>query len=131
MNLLNDKMDMTPSTKTEMELVEQEKQEFRLIGTYLRTPGLFLFCYNPYKDIVEEATFIKSSACILVIEENKKDWRVEPYEKERTEINPNWEYFEALNLGNARRRVERWKEGKIVSLWNLRIPSKLRSIKLF
>jgi hypothetical protein len=131
MNLLNDKTDFNLSTKTEMELVEQEKQEFRLLGTYLRTPGLFLYCYNPHKEVVEEAFFLKSKNCVLVIDDNEKDWTVEPHERERLEVNPNWDYFEALNIGSARRRVERWKTGKLDSLWNLRMPSRLGSIKLF
>ena len=59
MNILNDKLDFKIAPKNEIEQVQQQKQEFRLLGTYFRTSGLNLYCYNPHKNIVEEVQLKK------------------------------------------------------------------------
>ena len=43
MNILNDKSDLNFVRQNEIEQVQQEKQEFKLIGTYLRTAGLNVY----------------------------------------------------------------------------------------
>lgn len=132
MNLLNDQLDQTTATKTQTELVQQEKQEFKLLGTYLRTPGLTLFCYNPKVDQVQEVQIKKSSICKMVIAPgSEKGYDIQPYEPEKIEVDPTWEYFESLNLKSAQNRVQKWKDRKLSTLWNLRIPGKLNSIKLY
>jgi hypothetical protein len=129
MNILNDKTDLTTARQNDIEQVQQEKQEFKLIGTYYRTAGLNLYCYNPHNDKVEEVeTKVTSSTCILVPLE--KGYLIEDYEKPTISVNPNWDYFEALNMKNAIRRVEKFKHGKIKSIWNLRLPSG-NGLKLF
>jgi len=130
MNLLNDCLDQTTCTKTQIELVQQQKQEFKLIGTYLRTPGLNLYCYNPHLDSVMEVEVKRNSnTCILIPLE--KGYVVEDYEKPKIEVDPTWDYFEKANMKNALKHVQRFKEGKIKYLWNLRIPNKETSLKLF
>jgi len=54
MNILNDKSDQVIARQNDIEQVQQEKQEFKLLGTYYRTAGLNLYCYNPHKDKVGE-----------------------------------------------------------------------------
>lgn len=122
MNILNDKTDITTARQNDIEQVQQEKQEFKLIGTYFRTAGLNLYCYNPHKDKVEEVEVKNnSSSCILVPLE--KGYLIDDYEKPKIDVNPNWDYFEALNMKNAVKRVEKFKQGKIKSIWNLRVPN--------
>ena len=117
MNIINDKNNLTLVRKQDIEQVQQEKQEFKLIETYFRTPGLSLFCYNTQKQIVEKVEYNKSS-CAKVIDFKEKI--IEDYERESCTVDPRFEYFEALNLKSAQNRVDKWKEGKI-KLCNLRI----------
>ena len=122
MNILNDKLDLITARQNDIEQVQQEKQEFKLLGTYYRTAGLNLYCYNPHKDKVEEVEVKSNSAtCILIPLE--KGYLIEDYEKPKIDVSPNWDYFEALNMKNAVKRVEKFKQGKIKSIWNLRIPN--------
>jgi hypothetical protein len=123
MNILNDKSDLNFVRQNEIEQVQQEKQEFKLFGTYLRTAGLNLYCYNPHKDIVEEVE-VKSNLKTCVLTPLEVGYVVEDYEKPKVQVNPAWDYFEALNLKNAVKRIEKFKQGKINSIWNLRIPNK-------
>lgn len=131
MNIFNDKSDFKIARQNEIEQVQQEKQEFKLLGTYYRTPGLNLYCYNPHKNTVEEVEVkSNSSTCVLVPLEN--GYLIEDYEKPKIDVNPNWDYFEALNMKNAVKHVEKFKQGKIKSIWNLRIPNKnAPSLSLF
>lgn len=133
MNILNDKTDMTLTTMADIEMVEQQKQEFRLRGTYLRTPGLCLFCWNPHRDRVELVEVEKPKTCVLkIVDQKTGEWAVEPLEKEKITVNSTWEYFEALNIENAQRRVHKFKSGKIKYLFNLRIPGPGKlDIKIF
>ena len=133
MNIFNDKTDMTFATITDIEVVEQQKQEFKLLGTYLRTPGLSLFCWNPHRDRVESVEVEKQKICILkIIDQKTGEWIVEPLQKEKVTVNSTWEYFEALNIENAKRRVQKFKDGKIKYLFNLRIPGPGKlDIKIF
>ena len=119
MNILNDKLDFKIAPKNEIEQVQQQKQEFRLLGTYFRTSGLNLYCYNPHKNIVEEVQLKRNSkTCVLIPLE--KGYLIEDYEKPKISVNPNWDYFEALNVKNAIKRGEKFKQGKIKTLWNLK-----------
>ena len=119
MNILNDKLDLKIAHKNEIEQVQQQKQEFRLLGTYFRTSGLNLYCYNPHKNIVEEVQ-LKSNSKTCVLIPLEKGYLIEDYEKPKISVNPNWDYFEALNIKNAIKRVEKFKQGKIKTLWNLK-----------
>lgn len=47
------------TTKPEMENVEKEKQEYKLIGKYLRRKGLNLYAYNQAKDELAWTSFDK------------------------------------------------------------------------
>ena len=123
MNILNDKLDQITARQNDIEQVQQEKQEFKLLGTYYRTAGLNLYCYNPHKDKVEEVEVKKNSeTCVLILLE--KGYLIEDYEKPKIDVNPNWDYFEALNIKTATKRVQKFKQGKIKSIWNLRIQNK-------
>ena len=128
MNLTNDKSDMNLSSRTDIEMVEQQKQEFKLLGTYLRTNGMNLYCYNPHKDSIELVEFKKSKNCILVIKD--KDWNVEDYDKLFIQVDSTWDYFEKSNMKNAMLHVEKFKQGKINYIWNLKLPNDPKKMNL-
>ena len=119
MNILNDKLDFKIAPKNEIEQVQKQKQEFKLLGTYFRTAGLNLYCYNPNSNKIEEVE-LKSNSKTCVLIPLEKGYLIEDYEKPKITVNPNWDYFEALNLKNAIKRVEKFKQGKIKTLWNLK-----------
>lgn len=128
MNILNDKSDSNIARQNDIEQVQQEKQEFKLLGTYYRTAGLNLYCYNPKKQSVELVESKKSATCILVPLEY--GFEVQDYQHNKIEVDPTWDYFEALNMKNAIKRVEKYKQGLIKSIWNLRLPNK-EPLRLF
>lgn len=127
MNILNDKSDITTGKKADMEMVQQEKQEYKLLETYIRTPGLSLFYYNTNKKRVERVEFKQTKNAALVVDfENKA---VIDYEHDKCTVDPRFEYFEALNFRSAENRVEKWKDGKI-KLSNLRVATN-NQLKLY
>ena len=128
MNITGSKLDMTFAPKSDVEMVEQQKQEFKLLGTYLRTKGMNLYCYNPHKDSVELVEFKKSKNCILVI--NGNDFHVEDYDNPSIEVDPTWEYFEKSNMKNALAHVSKFKQGKIKYIWNLKLPNDPKKMSL-
>lgn len=121
-------MNITPNIKTadvnksEMEMVEQEKQEYKLVNQYLRTPGLKLWAYNIQKDkLIEVPISYKSTGTIEFNAEGELS--VNGVSAEKAHIDTRDEHFESLNLKNAERRVNKWKDGKISQLSNLRYPN--------
>jgi len=128
MDLLNDYKDLKIS-KTQQEQVQQEKQEYYLLGTYLRTKGLKVFFYNPIKQNVEELEIKYSDTIHLV----PRDGKLIPidYENEKCQIDSRNIYFEALNLNSAKKRVIRFKQGKIKELCNLKKYNPDATIKFY
>ena len=110
MNILNDKLDSHLLSKTNTEKVQQEKQEYKLIDTYSRTPGLNLYCFDPFNLILSQIDTIVSGKAILVIKDGIPT--VEDYVHKSIVIDPRFHYFEALNFISARKRVELWQSGK-------------------
>lgn len=121
MNILNDKSDITSTNKPEMEMVEQEKQEYYLLGSFIRTRGLRLFGFNHLKNELFELTVQYGDTIHLV----PIDGKLIPvdYEAEKCTVDSRFVYFEALNYESARKRVEKYKTGKISELCNLRKPN--------
>lgn len=102
----------------EIEKVENEKQEYKIVGSFLRTKGLKLFSYNHFKSelsIIEESSDEDVKLTLV-------DGKLIPKYNTCTEafINSNDTHFEALNIKTAKKRVERFLNGKIESLSNLR-----------
>lgn len=121
MNILNDKTVINSTTKTETELVEKEKQEYYFLGTFLRTPGLTLFGYNQNKN---EVFFVETKRKESVqIEVDGNELKTSGTADEKCTVDSRMIYFEALNMKSASKRVERFNEGKIKSLFNLRTPN--------
>ena len=108
--------------KPEMEQVQQEKQEYHLIGTYLRTAGHTLYGYNHLENKIFPVEIKYGDTINLV----PMDGQLVPidYTAQECVVDSRFTYFECLNLKNAHRRVDRYKQGLIKDLCNLRKPSK-------
>jgi hypothetical protein len=106
----------------EIEQVQLQKQEFYLLGTFLRTKGLTLFYYNPASGEIKEAN-IKYSDTIHIYKYPDR-WAIIDWENQMCTVDSRVIYFEVLNIKVARGRVKKYKEGKIKELCNLRIPNK-------
>lgn len=118
--LLKESSDKTTS-KPEMENVEREKQEFKLIGSYLRTRGLKLFAYNSLKNKLFEVEVEHGDTLHLIPDENGK-LRAVDLELEKAIVSSSNIHFEALNWKNAEKRLRNFKKGRIKELCNLREP---------
>lgn len=129
MNIFESKTDASVLDKPEIEQVQQEKQEYKLLGSYHRTAGLRLFCYNPHNDSVEMVDETKSSDTCIV-EFLKRGHIISDFNTPKITVDPNWDYFEVLNLENAIKRVMKYKNGEIKKLSNLQPPRK-STINLF
>lgn len=106
--------------KSELELVENQKQEYKLIGKYLRTKGLRLFAYSAKNDTLKEVDITYKDAVQITV--NKETNQLETKEQNYQEctIHSTDLIFEALNLKTAQKRLDRFKAGKIKYLENLR-----------
>jgi len=109
------------TSKPEMENVEREKQEYKLIGTFLRKRGLKLFAYNSLKNLLTEVEVEHGNTLHLMPDENGK-LRAVDLELEKATVDSREIHFEALNRKNAEKRLKKFKQGKIKDLCNLREP---------
>ena len=128
MNIVPDITKSNTVSNAEVEQVQQEEKEYFLLGTFLRTRGLTLFYYNPANEELKEATVKYSDTIHLYLingEFKTRDW-----ESQKTTVDSRVIYFEVLNKKTAIKRVQRWKDGRIKELCNLRVPSK-DGIKFF
>lgn len=128
MNILNENTDKNSFSKPEMELVEKEKQEYKLIGKFMRTKGLRLFSYNSKGELKELAINKKKEAILTFNHEGKL--AADNLTHEEVMVDARDIHFEALNLKSAQKRLNNYKQGKIKELCNLRVPS-TNSLKLF
>jgi len=113
--------DKNKTNKPEIENVEKEKMEYTLLGTFQRTRGLKLFAYNYLDDIVSEIKIKPKSTLNIKIENNKCIPSDEA--PEEATVDNRFIHFEALNMKNAIRRLNKYKSGKLKELCNLRKPN--------
>lgn len=128
----NSFLDDNKVKKNETEQVVREKKEFTLLGKYNLTKGFSLFCFNPIsrkvsKIEIKRGEFIQ---CELVKFEDGVRWIWFDPENFNVSIDSRNIYFEALNISHAKIRVEKFKEGQIKDLFNLKTP-KNGSIDIF
>jgi hypothetical protein len=97
----------------------QRKKEYRLLGRYIRTRGLELFSFNPETGEVQIAETVSDGTIHLELVEGR--YRGVNKSEEKAMIDPRMIYFEALNMGTAQKRVDRYRQGKITELSNLRV----------
>lgn len=122
-NLQKDHID-----STRIEHVEKHKHEYKFLGSFLRTAGLNLYAYDGVKNLVYELKIKYSNTITL----KPIDGKLIPIDEEAAKctVDSRHEVFEALNMRTALRRVEKYKNGKISKLSNLRVPSEF-GCKLF
>jgi hypothetical protein len=104
---LKESSDKTTS-KPEMENVEQEKQEHKLIGTFLRTKGLKLFAYNSLKNELFEVE-IKYGEILHIVPDGYGGLKAIDPEFEKAFVDSRNIHFEALNFKNAEKRLSKVK----------------------
>ena len=126
MNITHDNSKQTVD-KPEIEQVVREQKEFSILGTYALTKGLSLFAYNSLTGKIRRITLKRGDfiQCELVkFGDNKIEWVYFDPENYNTTIDSKEIYFESLNLEKAEKRVEKFKQGRIEELFNLKKPSK-------
>lgn len=118
MNIINNAPDIGALNKPEIERLQQEKQEYHLLGSFLRTRGMFLFGYNHLKDEVFKIELQKGETIEAKIIDGVLS--IGETAAQKCTVDSRYTYFEAINLKNAIKRVEKYKNGKINELSNLR-----------
>lgn len=85
---------------------QNQKQEYKFIGSIQIRRGMKLFCYDSGKDQMKEVKISKQAAADLSgsIIENKQ-----------AQHDPKLIYFQSINERNARRKLRRFKAGD----WNV------------
>lgn len=117
------------TSKTEIEMVEKQKQEYKLVGQYIRTKGLKLFSYNSIKDELKEV-LIKDKNEITLTPDCHGNLNAKDLGLEECEVDDRNIHFEALKMDSAKKRVQKYKDGRIKELCNLRLPDR-EGIKLW
>jgi len=116
-------------SKPEIERVQKEKDEYKLVGKYMRTKGLMLFAYNPMKDELKLIKVDKKKDAVLTFDVGGKGG-VHDAVAEECNVDSRNIHFEALNMKSAQKRVQKYKDGKTKELYNLKEPS-TEGIKLW
>lgn len=115
--------------KPELEQVEKQKVEYNLLGRYLLTPGLTLFGYNHLDNVIFKVVITYSDTVEVYRCCEGLKWRDADHKK--TTIDSRFQYFEALNMKNAKKRVKNYKLGKVRDLSNLRKYNPEAKIKFY
>ena len=119
MNIIPD-VPTNKGSKPELGLVENEKQEYKLIGRYLRTKGLMLFSYDSQHDRLYKVDIMIQDSVVLIPDETGQQLMAKDIGVEEASINSGHIHFEALNWRTARKRLAKFKAGKLKELTNLR-----------
>lgn len=127
MDILNDKL-KDNLDKEQLEYLQKKKHEYKLIGSYTRTPGMSLFCYKHSTGKIEQINIVCSGTAKLIPDgQGGLTWC--DAEHSSVMVDSHDTFFEALNMRNAVRRVERFKAGQIKYLCNLTVRT--GSISIF
>jgi hypothetical protein len=118
MDLLNNDINFNSNLQNNIEVQQKQKQEYKHLGTYFLSRGMTLFSYDWNEDKIEKIV-IKYSNTIYVECRDGKLVAVDK-EVEKVMVDSRLTFFEALNMDNAIKRVNKYKSGKIVDLCNLR-----------
>ncbi len=115
------KADNKITSKPEIENIEREKQEYKLIGQYLRTRGLRMYSYNSLRNLLIEVK-IDSVNTINLTPDEDGNLKAHDFAFEKITVDSRNIHFEALNMKNAKKRLLKFKQSKIKELCNLREP---------
>ena len=93
--------------KDEIESVEEQKQEYKLIDSFSRTTGLKLYSYNPKDSTLFEVEILKGETIYIEIINGK----MTPVDKEmqKAVVDSRFIYFESLNYNKAVNRVKKYR----------------------
>lgn len=117
--------------RNQIEVVEKEKMEYHLLGKFVRTPGLALFCFNTETLELIEVKPIKNDTVAINFFEGRH-WEDIDQAKETLTVDSRNIHFEALNLKNAKRKVFRYlKNPDLFPLANLKPYKEPTLIRLF
>ena len=126
MELIHKKTSDIGNNDVSTEIQQKQKQEYKMIGKYWINKSLKLFQYNP---TTQEISFVErererdNKGTIYLVEvEGKLVAKDLDYEK--AQVDPRMIFFEAMSLKTATIRVQKWKDGKVGELCNLREWSK-------
>lgn len=106
-------------SKPEQEVVENEKQEWKLIDSVMLTRGLSLWSYNPSNGEIKHVK-ISYKDTVKLVPCPIRGLRLEDSIHDEVTIDPRNIHFEALNFNNAKKRVGKYLRGEIKYLENLR-----------
>ena len=107
--------------KTRIEQVQKKKHEYYLLGQFLVKKGLTLYAYNSKSDSITKVK-IQHSPTLRLYQPDEGDIRFHDPDA-KVNVDSRNIHFQALNISSARKRVEKYKQGKI-ELFNLQKPIK-------
>lgn len=106
--------------KSHAEAEAEKKQEYTLMGRFLRTRGLRIYAYCPASGKVSEIEPVSTGTLYMEVHDGK--CVAVDRDTEKAFVDSRMVFFEALNIKNARKRVNYFRAGKIPELCNLRKP---------
>lgn len=118
MDILNNKYIGDSVSQVEMEMVEKEKKESIILGTYNLKRGLKLFYYNPENTELGEVEIKYSDTLTMCLIDGEIS--VIDLELMKCTVDSRFEYFQCLNMNTAKKRLKKFKLGKIKELFNLK-----------
>jgi len=110
-------------SKDKIEQVQKKKVEYKLLGTFQRTKGLSIFSYSHLTGKLVRLE-IKYSTQVEVIPDGKGGLTWFDPAHQKVNIDSKNVHFEALNYRSAQKRVNKFKDGTIEQLENLKPPAK-------
>ena len=117
MNVINDH-NQPEITKPQVERVQQQKQEYKIIGSYYTPRGMTLFSFNKETGDVSKVDVKLGNTAHIIFRDGRLTW--EDKDAKKTLADYRLVYFTSLNVDNAKSRVERFLAGKISELFNLK-----------
>lgn len=119
MDILNNNL-KSNLDKEQLEYLQKKKHEYKLIGSYTRRPGMLLFCYKHSIGKIEQINIVCSGTAKIIPDgQCGLTWCDAAHSSVMVDSRDT--FFEALNMRNAVRRVERFKAGHIKDLCNLTV----------
>lgn len=124
MDIISPHITADPFLKNQMEMVQREQKEKVLLGSFSRTRGLALFEYIPDTGKIRMIKPVVHGMKVIFVIKNGKLEVQEAGITGHVTVDSLDMVFETLNMRSAQKRVDRWKEGKIATLSNLRAAVK-------
>ena len=126
MELIHKKTSYIGNNDVSTEIQQKQKQEYKMIGKYWVNKSLKLFQYNPSNcevSFVERISESNGKGNIYIVAVDGK-LEAKDLDYEKAVVDSRMIFFEAMSLKTANIRVQKWKDGKIKELCNLREWSK-------